>query len=340
MKQANDFAYDMLDLDTDRDKVVFCAGRDIQVSEQDGVICLDIPFDAYAHQGIFKVTGGKAPHELHVRRFFLCAYGSSCLRLIGPFDITANFEKIETDDAASPMLYFSRETLRDALSLVETETDVFRAFDKDGKPRMKVSRAPHPLDHWSDLQGSSDPRMQVILYPDGETPVEFAAYDQFFPGKFESMPLAFTEKETLFSLHAEGDEHFYGTGERFGRLDLAGRTVTLENTDALGTDSRKAYKNIPFYLSSRGYGLFMHSSCHIRLSFADISNRAVQGLVAETTLDLFFIGGGTPEKVLYHYRSITGFSPALPLWSYGVWMSRMTYFSANEIRSVAERLRA
>ena len=47
MKQSNDFTYDMLDLDVDQGKHVFCAGRDIKVSEKNGVIILDIPFDAY-----------------------------------------------------------------------------------------------------------------------------------------------------------------------------------------------------------------------------------------------------------------------------------------------------
>ena len=336
MKQANDFAHDMLDLDLDQGKIVFCAGRDIAVSEKNGIIFLDIPFDAYTHQGIFK----KADQGQTVRRFFLRAYGTSCMRLSGPVDPSADCAGIEAADTESPMLCFAKDMRREPLTLWETEPGLFIALDKTGLVRMRLSRIPHRLDHWSDLQGPSDPRMQLTLYPDGRTPVEFSAYDQFFPGKFESMPLAFTETETLFSFHAGGDEHFYGTGERFGRLDLAGRTVALENTDALGTDSRKAYKNIPFYLSSRGYGLFIHSSCHMRLSFADISNRAVQGSVADNALDLFFIGGGSPENVLYHYRQITGFSPELPLWSYGMWMSRMSYFSADEIRGIADRLRA
>jgi len=77
----------------------------------------------------------------------------------------------------------------------------------------------------------------------------------------------------------------------------------------------------------------------MRLSFADISNRAVQGLVEEDRLDLFFIGGETPEPIIANYRRLTGASPDLPLWSYGMWMSRMTYFSAAEVQTIADRLR-
>jgi alpha-D-xyloside xylohydrolase len=348
MKQANDFAYDMLDLDTDKGKAVYCAGRDIIISEENGVIALDIPFDKYSHDGIFK----KEPVPPEVKRFFFSSRGTSCLRFSGPFETGKNFNDIAENDNESPMLCFSAGFERQRLSIKETEKGIFHAVDQDGKKRMTLSRIPHSICHWNDLQGPSDPMMQIIFYPDGVTPVILAAYDQFFPGKFESMPLAYTEKENLFSVLAEGNEHFYGTGERFGRLDLAGRTITLENTDALGTDSRKAYKNIPFYLSSRGYGLFIHSSAHMRFSFADISNRAVQCSVTDDKLDIFFIAGnaaGTEmpqysihsslERVLFLYRGITGFSPCLPLWSYGAWMSRMTYVSADEIRGITERLR-
>jgi alpha-D-xyloside xylohydrolase len=336
MKQANDFAYDMLDLDREPDKIVYCACRDITVSERQGFIYLDIPFEPYVHRGIFRKQGtGRI-----IKRACLGAYGASCLRFTLPAAETEDPREREKRDAASPMLCFSRDMRPAPLHLVSRGNDFYQALDGEGVVRMELSLIPHRLDHWSDLQPPTDPRIQLTLYPDGKTPVRFAAYDQFFSGKFESMPLAFTEKESLFSFYAGGDEHFYGTGERFGPLDLAGRTVILENTDALGTNSRKAYKNIPFYLSSSGYGLFIHTSCHLRLSFADISNRAVQGSVEEKELDLFFFGGGKPERILYQYRCVTGFSPELPLWSYGMWMSRMTYVSADQIRGIAERLRA
>ena len=113
----------------------------------------------------------------------------------------------------------------------------------------------------------------------------------------------------LFSFYAQPNEKFAGTGERFARLDLAGRTFILENTDGLGVNNRRAYKNIPFYVTSRPYGLFMHTSAHMRLSLADISTRAAQGLVEEPGLDLFVIGGGTVERIVYNYRLFNRLSP-------------------------------
>jgi alpha-D-xyloside xylohydrolase len=126
---------------------------------------------------------------------------------------------------------------------------------------------------------------------------------------------------------------------RAARFGLAGSTVVLENTDALGVSSRRAYKNVPFYVSSAGYGLFIHTSCRTRLSFADISSRAVQGGVESPLLDLFFIGGGSIPSIVTAYRRLTGIPRLPPLWSYGVWMSRMTYFSASEVLDVAAGMR-
>lgn len=60
-------------------------------------------------------------------------------------------------------------------------------------------------------------------------------------------------------------------------MNLAGSTIVLENTDALGVNNRRAYKNVPFVVSSRPYGLFIHTSRHTRLSLADVSTRALQG---------------------------------------------------------------
>ncbi|HKM07514.1 MAG TPA: alpha-xylosidase, partial [Sphaerochaeta sp.] len=126
---------------------------------------------------------------------------------------------------------------------------------------------------------------------------------------------------------------------RFAGMNLAGKTYVLENTDGLGVNSRRAYKNVPFYISSKGYGLLIMTSAHVRLSLSDISTRAAQALVEDDVLDLFFIGGGTIEQIVQNYRKITGFPEDVPFWSYGTWMSRMSYFSADETLTVVKKMR-
>ncbi|HHU88873.1 MAG TPA: glycoside hydrolase family 31 protein [Spirochaetales bacterium] len=336
MKQSNDFAHDMIDLDLTPTRELSVAHRDVTLkSKTDYVIELAIPFFHMSHAGTFNST----EKEMKIVLFSLEAYGKDILRFSGTF-----YDKpIEKE---SVMLDIHQSLAKQKLRVKEMEKGLFLILDESQKVRAKISNKPHAVKYWSDLQRVADPMIEIELFPDGDESngVKLMSYDHFFPGKLESIPLGYISDEedvkgTLFSIYARHNEHFYGTGERFGRLDLAGKTITLENTDALGTASRKAYKNVPFYFSSRGYGLFIHSTAHMRLSFADISNRAVQGLIEEERLDLFFIGGKTPNNIVRNYRGLTGFSPELPLWSYGTWMSRMTYYSAKEVEMICERFR-
>lgn len=131
----------------------------------------------------------------------------------------------------------------------------------------------------------------------------------------------------------------FGTGERFAKMDLAGKTFQMRNQDAQGVNNRRAYKNVPFYLSSEIYGLFLHTCSFAKFSLADHSTRSVQIMAEEPFIDFFLIGGDTLEEVLFGYRQLTGFPPMPPLWSFGIWMSRMTYFSAEEVNEICERLR-
>jgi len=347
----------MIDLDAKPGRILYLAARDVHpVQNADGSIEITIPFQPMRHDGTFKpLTASELPRK--EIPFRLAAYGREVLRFSGAFaGEPVEAESVMLDPDASVQLM--------NLQLSEPAEGMYEVHDETGKLRARISSVPHPKRVWSDLQREADPMVQIEFFPDGDEAraVKPMSYDHFFPGKLESVPFGCTYdcavetaadhaaavsadhvsaaiSGTLFSFHAGPNEHFYGTGERFGRLDLAGKTVTLENTDALGTASRKAYKNVPFYLSSAGYGVFIHSSAHMRLSFADISNRAVQGLIEDTRLDLFLIGGGAPGRIIRNYCGLTGFSPELPLWSYGMWMSRMTYFSADEVEQIADRLR-
>ena len=123
-------------------------------------------------------------------------------------------------------------------------------------------------------------------------------------------------------------------------MDLSGQTLFLKNQDGQGVNNRRTYKNIPFYLSSRMYGTFYHTCAHSKLSLAGHSTRSVQFLSDQAMLDVFIIAGDTMEEILRGYRDLTGYPSMPPLWSFGVWMSRMTYFSADEVNEICDRMRS
>lgn len=134
------------------------------------------------------------------------------------------------------------------------------------------------------------------------------------------------------------DEKIFGCGESFTKLDKRGRKVVLWTTDACSVQSERMYKPIPFFMSSRGYGLFMHTSSPITCDFGKNHSGMYSLMIGDDSLDLF-IFLGSPKEILDEYTSLTGKPAMPPLWSFGLWMSRITYSSEEQVRDVAARLR-
>lgn len=133
-------------------------------------------------------------------------------------------------------------------------------------------------------------------------------------------------------------EKIFGCGESFTRLDKRGQKIVLWTDDANGIQNPTMYKPIPFFMSSNGYGMFMHTSSPITCDFGASFNAVNTLMVGDDELDLFiFIG--SPKEILNEYTNVTGKSPMPPLWSFGFWQSRITYSSEKEVREVAANLR-
>ena len=91
-------------------------------------------------------------------------------------------------------------------------------------------------------------------------------------------------------------------------------------------------------MSSRGYGLFTHTSAPATFDIGQSFHGSNALLLGDDELDLFaFIGA--PKEILNEYTTLTGKAPMPPLWSFGLWMSRITYYSEKEVRDMAAKLR-
>lgn len=133
-------------------------------------------------------------------------------------------------------------------------------------------------------------------------------------------------------------ERIYGCGESFTSLNKAGQKVHLFVTDPQGPETDMMYKPVPFYMSNKGYGVFMHTSAPVTCDFGASYVGTTKLFMADETMDIF-IFLGNPKTILDEYTGITGKSPVPPLWSFGTWMSRITYFSQEEGMEVAKKLR-
>ncbi len=115
-------------------------------------------------------------------------------------------------------------------------------------------------------------------------------------------------------------ECVYGLGERFTAFVKNGQSVDLWNEDG-GTASEQAYKNVPFYLTNRGYGVFINHPERVSLEVGSEKVERVQFSVPGEYLNYYLIYGPTPFEILKRYTALTG-RPALPpAWSFGLWLS-------------------
>lgn len=161
----------------------------------------------------------------------------------------------------------------------------------------------------------------------------------------KTIPFLFTKitadqsRRVAASFYMSPDEKIYGCGESFTSLNKKGQKIVLCSTDVQSTATKEMYKPIPFFISSRGHGMFIHTSAPVTMDLGNLYQGSKIIYSGEDQLDLFFFIG-SPKDILSEYTAITGRSPLPPLWSFGLWMSRFTYNSQQQVKEVAAKLRA
>jgi alpha-D-xyloside xylohydrolase len=132
----------------------------------------------------------------------------------------------------------------------------------------------------------------------------------------------------------------YGGGESYQGINLRGRTRRLRNTEIDRAAGRNtAYLNVPLLWTDAGWGVFVNSGATVTADIAATHSEAMRIDVDDDELDVFVIAGD-PPTILRRYGQLTGPQRMLPDWAFGVWMSRSSYFTADEMVSVADELSA
>ena len=136
------------------------------------------------------------------------------------------------------------------------------------------------------------------------------------------------------NLLLDPEDHFYGGGEKFTRLDLVGRTIRCWQRNPYGARQELAYKNIPFIVGTRGYGIFVDVPTAVSFHLGSRSNRTYTIEAAGQELDYYFIVG-TPKEIVAGYTDLTGKAAVPPEWAFGLWAS--TYFVEATDATVREQ---
>lgn len=208
----------------------------------------------------------------------------------------------------------------------------FETFEETFTPEITVAE---------DYASLRSGRLTVrALRQEGAWQVDFLDQDgrKLTSSGFRGMARALLEEEGPASLLKHGKsfmidsldlavgETVYGLGERFGPYVRNGQSVDMWNADG-GTASEKSYKNIPFYMTNRGYGVFVEDASEVSFEVASEKVERVQFSVPGERLTYDVLYGGTPKETLDLYTALTG-RPALPpAWSFGLWLS--TSFTTN-----------
>ena len=141
-----------------------------------------------------------------------------------------------------------------------------------------------------------------------------------------------------FSLAPE--EHLFGLGQHYGPLDKRGQRHVAWSRDPYGTNTTDiTYHNTPFFMSSRGYGIFVNQTSRSVYELGLPSAETGAFRVEDPYLDYFLIYRPGPKDILARYTDLTGRAPVPPLWSFGVWMSRCRYENRPQVEDVVKRLR-
>jgi alpha-D-xyloside xylohydrolase len=247
------------------------------------------------------------------------------------FELRANPEV--PADREYPELDF--DAVAEPVDLDVTETDGSVEIDT-GALRITVGTA-----EWSFAVEDAD---------SGETVFAEQRSDPDVFGRQRVEPLGFTQTEinhnprrvseagTAFRLSP--GERIYGAGEQFTEFDRRGQEIELWHEEPLGTETARAYKNVPFHLSTEGYGLLVDTTARVTYDFGRESTASGTVAVDDDAFAFVFFYGPEFPDVIRRYTGVTGRPDRPPKWSFGTWLSRLGYESRAELEAVADRLRA
>ncbi|MBX3738982.1 MAG: hypothetical protein KF715_19975 [Candidatus Didemnitutus sp.] len=184
---------------------------------------------------------------------------------------------------------------------------------------------------WRSLEG------RVICAGGGEEKNYFNQWDAYGLGISHRVDDGRPISTECFDLRPH--EAIYGFGERFIRLNKVGQTLDVDMSDTKGVTTDRAYKNVGFFTSSLGYGVFLNHTARLTAWVGSLSACDLQVGVDDDFLD-YYVFAGSLKEILPLYTQLTGCGPVPPAWSFGFWQSKISYSSADEILGIVREMRA
>ena len=177
---------------------------------------------------------------------------------------------------------------------------------------------------------SKKPSEWRMIFADGERSLTDTGYHNMAYMRNEIIGKTYMVEQLAIDV----DEYLYGLGERFTPFVKNGQALDMWNEDG-GTSSEISYKNVPFYISNKGYGIFVDNEGDVSYEIGSEKVERVQFSVEGERLDYYVINGHTPMGTVEKYTELAG-KPALPpAWSFGLWLT--TSFTTDYDEDTAGR---
>ncbi len=141
------------------------------------------------------------------------------------------------------------------------------------------------------------------------------------------------------TMYLYSDESFYGFGEKFTGFDKRGQMIHCRQCDALSTNTEKSYKTFPYFMSSRGYSVLLNTYTDNTFDMGVGSGVSYAMEVSDQMLDYVMFCNRDYKGLIRDYTELTGRSPMIPKWAFGLWMSKCSYRTQEEVETVAATLR-
>ena len=189
-----------------------------------------------------------------------------------------------------------------------------------GKTSVKISKDNWSIQYYCNGKHLTGGSYRALTYiEEAKSMAERRLHSQI-DETFWSYPKDLNTSYIREQLTLDVGEYIYGFGEKFTTFTKNGQSIQIWNADG-GTCCDQSYKSIPFYVSSRGYGVFVNSSDNVSYEVASDTVSKVSFTVPGENLEYFIIGGENLREVLSNYTTITG-KPALPpAFTFGLWLT-------------------
>ena len=161
---------------------------------------------------------------------------------------------------------------------------------------------------------------------------------QLAPGVYEITSLAYHVGEWQFRV--SDSSSYYGLGEHFNTLDHARETVRNLSQDNPGPKGGSTYKPVPFYMSLKGYGVWVDTTAE---AVFDMNSSSRDDVIVRWTaerLRVVVIAGPELPVILDRFTAASGRQQLPPYWAMAPWVSRDYHKTEAEVQGDVDRTRS